>query len=83
VTYTIIWTTSARTAYIALKARDPNGIRKVTQAVNALAHDPEPSNSFKAGDNVRRLHIGTYRVTYHLDGTKIAITVLIVGKVSG
>jgi len=80
VTYTIIWETPAQGTYRALKAGDPDGARKVKQAVDALARDPEPTNSTKVSDNIRRLHIDAYRVTYRIDGVNIAITVLMVGK---
>lgn len=79
-TYTIIWETSARTTYRVLKSADPDGARQVKLAVDALARDPEPASSVKVSDSVRRLHIDVYRVTYRIDGTNVAIAVLMVGR---
>ncbi|WP_342671558.1 type II toxin-antitoxin system RelE family toxin [Streptomyces phaeochromogenes] len=49
--------------------------------INSLALQPEPPESSKlGGTDLRRLRVGAYRVTYEIDGARVAIKVLMVGR---
>jgi mRNA interferase RelE/StbE len=53
---------------------DPAGLRFVLDAVDHLAIDPRPGESFPVGSpHVRRLRIGRYRVMYEITDNKIVI----------
>lgn len=79
--FTIIWEPTATGGLRRLKARDGEGVRPLVQAINSLALEPEPPASSKLGSaGLRRLRVGPYRVTYEVDGTRIAIKVLMVGS---
>ncbi|MCX4584552.1 type II toxin-antitoxin system RelE/ParE family toxin [Streptomyces sp. NBC_01481] len=79
--FTIIWERKAAEGLRHLKARDGDAVRPLTQAINALAVDPEPPTSNKlGGTNMRRLRVGRYRATYSIDGSRVAIKVLLVGS---
>lgn len=78
--YTIVWETSALNTFKQLKASDPHAAKIIASAVNALAKNPEPAGSVKVSPNVRRLRVDTYKITYRIDGDRIAVTVLMVGK---
>ncbi|MFC8917604.1 type II toxin-antitoxin system RelE/ParE family toxin [Streptomyces sp. NPDC057116] len=80
-TYTIIWEPAAAGGLRRLKARDGQGVKPFVQAINALALDPEPPTSSKlGGTGLRRLRVGPYRATYEIDGSRIAVKVLMVGS---
>ncbi|WP_327324372.1 type II toxin-antitoxin system RelE/ParE family toxin [Streptomyces sp. NBC_01210] len=78
---TIIWEPAAASGLRRLKARDGDAVRPLVQAINALALDPEPVASSKlGGTGLRRLRVGAYRATYEIDGSRVAIKVLMVGS---
>ncbi|WP_307537913.1 type II toxin-antitoxin system RelE/ParE family toxin [Streptomyces sp. V3I8] len=53
----------------------------MVQAINALARQSEPPESSKlGGTDLRRLRVDAYRVTYEIDGARVAIKVLMVGR---
>ncbi|MFF4405787.1 type II toxin-antitoxin system RelE/ParE family toxin [Streptomyces sp. NPDC001262] len=79
--YTVIWEPAASSALRRLRARDPEAVKPLVRAVNGLALDPEPAASAKLGGGLRRLHVGNYRATYRIDGDRIAVEVILVGKV--
>jgi mRNA-degrading endonuclease RelE of RelBE toxin-antitoxin system len=51
---------------------DASGMMAVVAAVDALAADPYPANSFRWGDMLR-LRVGTYRIMYVVEGDLITI----------
>jgi mRNA interferase RelE/StbE len=51
---------------------DRAGMTALVDAVDALAADPYPSESFAWGDT-RRLRVGSYRVMYVVEGDLITI----------
>lgn len=59
---------------------DRTGMTAVLNAVDALAADPFPADSFAWGD-VRRLRVGQYRVMYVVESD--LITIDRVDRVSG
>jgi mRNA interferase RelE/StbE len=53
---------------------DPAGIREVLDAIDRLADDPRPPESFPYGSpDLRRLRIGQYRVLYEIIQDTVAI----------
>ncbi|MFR9723736.1 type II toxin-antitoxin system RelE family toxin [Streptomyces sp. MS19] len=79
--YTLIWETAATDGLKRLRRRDGDAVRPFVQAINALASDPEPPESTKLGStSIRRLRGGDHRATYEIDGPRIAIKVLMVGR---
>jgi mRNA interferase RelE/StbE len=55
-------------------ADDPAGVRGVLAAIDQLADDPRPAESFSYGSpDLRRLRVGRYRVMYEINGDVLAI----------
>ncbi|MBW8739846.1 MAG: type II toxin-antitoxin system RelE/ParE family toxin [Streptomyces turgidiscabies] len=80
-TYTIVWETTASEGLKRLRARDGDSVKPLLKAINALADDPEPSASSKLGGTpLRRLRVGAYRAAYEIDGSTVAIKILMVGS---
>ena len=53
---------------------DPHGIRAVLDAIDRLADDPRPAESFPYGSpDLRRLRVGRYRVLYEITEDAVAI----------
>ncbi|WP_406438092.1 type II toxin-antitoxin system RelE/ParE family toxin [Streptomyces sp. NBC_00631] len=79
--YTIVWKRMASEGLKRLRARDGDAVKPLAKAINSLATDPEPSASSKlGGTSLRRLRMGIYRATYEIDGTTVAVKVLMVGS---
>ncbi len=51
---------------------DTAGMNAVVAALDALAGDPYPAESFSWGDMLR-LRVGTYRIMYMIEGDLITI----------
>jgi mRNA-degrading endonuclease RelE of RelBE toxin-antitoxin system len=51
---------------------DTSGMTAVVAAVDALAGDPYPADSFRWGDTFR-LRVGRYRIMYVVEGDLITI----------
>ncbi|MFE4367134.1 type II toxin-antitoxin system RelE/ParE family toxin [Streptomyces sp. NPDC056835] len=80
-TYEIIWEPRATDAAILFLKDDPVGLSAVYEAVDALATQPYPDDSLAYGSaDVRRLHIGDYRVFYVIDDDVIRILVTHLGR---
>jgi mRNA-degrading endonuclease RelE of RelBE toxin-antitoxin system len=61
-------------AFRALAAEDLPAARRVMVAVNALARDPEPADSYHwGGSSVYRLHVGNYRILYEVDDETVRV----------
>jgi mRNA-degrading endonuclease RelE of RelBE toxin-antitoxin system len=67
----IEWTPAAR-ALARRYLADQDGMRAIGAAVNRLADEPCPAESFHRGD-YHRLRAGAYRVIYFIDGELITI----------
>ena len=53
---------------------DPQGMRAVLDAIDRLADDPRPAESFPYGSpDLRRLRVGRYRVLYEITEDAIAV----------
>lgn len=65
-------------------ADDPVGLGAVLDAVDRLAGDPCPAESFPYGSpDLRRLRIGRYRVMYEINGDVVSIGHIARGETSG
>jgi len=65
-------------------ADDPAGLGAVLDAVDRLAGDPRPAESFLYGSSdLRRLRAGRYRVMYEIKGDVVSIWHIARGKTSG
>lgn len=53
---------------------DPQGLREVLDAIDRLADDPRPAESFPYGSpDLRRLRVGLYRVLYEITEDTVAV----------
>jgi mRNA interferase RelE/StbE len=81
VTYAITWTPRAVDLATQFLKDDPDGLRAVFDAIDALADEPRPSNTFPFGaTDLLRLRVGRYRVVYEIHNTERAITVMHIGR---
>ncbi|MEV0905892.1 type II toxin-antitoxin system RelE family toxin [Streptomyces hokutonensis] len=79
--YEIIWEPRATNAATRFLKEDPTGLAAVYEAVDTLATQPRPSGSVPYGSqDVRRLHVGDYRVLYVIDDEVIHILVTHLGR---
>ncbi|MFF4217887.1 MULTISPECIES: type II toxin-antitoxin system RelE family toxin [Streptomyces] len=61
---------------------DPEGLRQVFTATDLLADNPRPVGSFEYGSpDLRRMHVGRYRVMYEIHGGSVTIAVVHLGRV--
>ncbi|BCL28395.1 type II toxin-antitoxin system RelE/ParE family toxin [Streptomyces aurantiacus] len=80
-TYRITWEPRATNAAVRFLKDDPAGLATVYEAVDTLAKAPRPTNSIPYGSpNLRRLHLGDYRVLYMIDDDVIRILVTHLGR---
>ncbi|MGW3725334.1 type II toxin-antitoxin system RelE family toxin [Streptomyces sp. NPDC000851] len=80
-TYEIIWEPRATNAAVRFLKDDPTGLSAVYEAVDALATQPRPRGSIPYGSqDVRRLHVGDYRVLYVIEEDVIRILVTHLGR---
>jgi mRNA interferase RelE/StbE len=65
-------------------ADDPPGLGAVLDAVDRLADEPRPAESFPYGSpDLRRLRVGRYRVMYQINGDVVSIGHIARGETSG
>ncbi|MBC3842032.1 type II toxin-antitoxin system RelE/ParE family toxin [Streptacidiphilus sp. 4-A2] len=51
-------------------------------AVDLLAESPRPAGTFEYGSpDLRRMHVGRYRVMYEITGTAVVIVVIHLGRI--
>jgi mRNA interferase RelE/StbE len=55
-------------------ADDPGALHAVLAAIDQLADDPRPAESFPYGPHHRRLRVGRYRVMYEINGDEVVIS---------
>ncbi|AWZ07703.1 MULTISPECIES: type II toxin-antitoxin system RelE/ParE family toxin [unclassified Streptomyces] len=81
-TYAITWDEAAIDAAARFLKDDPDGLRQLMDAVDLLADQPRPEGSTPYGSpDLRRIHIGRYRVMYEITEATITIVVIHVGRV--
>ncbi|MCG6499601.1 type II toxin-antitoxin system RelE/ParE family toxin [Kitasatospora sp. A2-31] len=80
--YTIIWDEPAINAAARFLNDDPEGLRQVMDSVDLLADSPRPAGTAEYGSpDLRRMHIGRYRVLYEITGTTVTIVVIHLGRI--
>ncbi|MGW7277002.1 type II toxin-antitoxin system RelE family toxin [Streptomyces sp. NPDC054844] len=79
--YEIIWEPRATNAAVRFLKDDPRGLSAVYEAVDTLSAQPRPQGSVPYGSpDVRRLHVGDYRVLYIIEDDVIRIIVTHLGR---
>lgn len=80
--YEIHWRLRATNSAARFLEDDPEGLHQVYKSVDILADDPRPAGSAELGSpDLRRIHIGRYRVIYNITDTAITIVVMHLGRV--
>lgn len=80
--YTIEWDMVALNRAAQFMRDDVAGVDQVVSACDFLADDPRPEGSFAYGTpDVRRIHVGRYRILYEIDETKQLIKIARFGRV--
>jgi mRNA interferase RelE/StbE len=74
VTFEIIFEEKAISRAASFLADDPDGLREVLDAIDGLAQNPRPPQSFAFGSpDLRRLRVGRYRVLYRIQADAISV----------
>ncbi|GAA0454511.1 type II toxin-antitoxin system RelE/ParE family toxin [Streptomyces olivaceiscleroticus] len=80
-TYTIVWDAVAVDEAARFLKDDPDGLRQLMDAVDLLAEQPRPQGTAEYGSaDLRRMHVGRYRVLYEITEATVTILVLHVGR---
>ncbi|WP_028810841.1 type II toxin-antitoxin system RelE family toxin [Streptomyces flavidovirens] len=81
--YEIIWRLGATDAATRYLKDDPDGLRQVFAAVDLLVDDPRPTGSTAYGSpDLRRMHVGRYRILYEITESTVTIVVMNVGRIA-
>ncbi|MFD7445766.1 type II toxin-antitoxin system RelE/ParE family toxin [Streptomyces sp. NPDC059909] len=81
-TYAIIWDEAAIGAAARFLKDDPEGLRQLMDAVDLLAGQPRPEGSAEYGSaDLRRMHVGRYRVLYEITEATVTVVVIHVGRI--
>ncbi|MFD9277080.1 type II toxin-antitoxin system RelE/ParE family toxin [Streptomyces mirabilis] len=82
-TYEIIFEPRALNSAARFLEEDPSGLTLVLDTIDKLAHDPRPAGSIPYGSpDLRRLHIGDYRVLYIIEENVIRVLVTHLGRIA-
>ncbi|MFD8789738.1 type II toxin-antitoxin system RelE family toxin [Streptomyces vinaceus] len=80
-TFAIVWDEPAIDAAAHFLKDDPDGLRQLMDAVDLLADQPRPEGSIPYGlQDLRRMHVGRYRVMYEITEATVTIVVIHVGR---
>ncbi|WP_435227418.1 type II toxin-antitoxin system RelE family toxin [Streptomyces sp. Tue6028] len=80
-TYKITWDEPAINTAARFLKDDPDGLRQLMDAVDLLADNPRPDGSTAYGSpDLRRMHVGRYRVMYEITDTTITIVIIHIGR---
>jgi mRNA interferase RelE/StbE len=80
--YTIIWDEPAINAAARFLKDDPEGLQQIMDAVDLLADFPRPPGTAEYGSpDLRRMHVGRYRVMYEITEATVTIVVIHLGRV--
>ncbi|WP_371546409.1 type II toxin-antitoxin system RelE/ParE family toxin [Streptomyces sp. NBC_00554] len=80
-TYEIIFEPRALDSAVRFLKEDPSGLALLLDTIDKLAHDPRPAASIPYGSpDVRRLHVGDYRVLYVIEHNVIRIVITHLGR---
>jgi len=81
VTYSIDWEPPAVAAASRYLADDPDGLAALITGIDALTAEPRPDESFPFGSpDLRRLHVGRYRVLYEISDDTHEILITHIGR---
>ncbi|MGW2395509.1 type II toxin-antitoxin system RelE family toxin [Kitasatospora sp. NPDC001664] len=82
-THRVTWDEHAINAAARFLKDDPDGLRQVMDAVDLLADDPRPTGSTAYGSpDLRRMHVGRYRVMYEIADSTVTIVIVNLGRVA-
>ncbi len=80
-TYEVIWSERAINQAAGFLKDDPDGLEQLLDAVALLANDPRPTGTAEYGSpDVRRLHVGRYRVLYDVSDATVTVVVIHAGR---
>jgi mRNA interferase RelE/StbE len=83
VSYEVTWSERATSTGSRYLANDAAGLAQVLDATDLLAGDPRPAGSFPYGsEDLRRIHVGRYRVLYEIHPVELKIVVIHIGRVA-
>jgi mRNA interferase RelE/StbE len=81
VTFAVVWEPVALDVATRFLVDDPEGLRDLFEAVDALADEPRPPHAFPLGTSgLHRLRVGRYRVVYEVDEAPGTVKVRHVGR---
>jgi mRNA interferase RelE/StbE len=81
VAYQVEWSERAINQAAGFLDDDPEGLGQLLDAVDLLAEEPRPVGTTEYGSpDVRRLHVGRYRVLYDIDDTTVTVVVIHAGR---
>jgi mRNA interferase RelE/StbE len=83
VSYEVTWSERATSTGSRYLADDAAGLAQVLDATDLLAADPRPYGSFPYGsEDLRRIHVGRYRVLYEIHPAERRIVILHVARIA-
>ena len=73
-TFEVVFEEKAINRMAGFLVDDPHGVERLFEAIDALAKEPRPAESFPYGSpDLRRLRLGRYRVLYEIRANVISI----------
>lgn len=82
-TWSVIWDPPAIAKASRFLEDDPDGLAHAMNTADRLAGDPRPPDSIAYGsEDLRRLHVGRYRVLYEIDRENLTVTVIHLGRIA-
>ncbi|MGW3564520.1 type II toxin-antitoxin system RelE family toxin [Streptomyces sp. NPDC000941] len=79
--YQIIWREQALNTAARFLKDDPEGLRQVFASVDLLAEEPRPPGTATYGSpDLRRLHVGFYRIMYEVTDSTVTIVIMHLGR---
>ena len=79
--FAVVWEPAAINLTTGFLADDPDGLRDLFEAVDALVDEPRPPQAFPFGaSGLHRLRVGRYRVIYETDEAAGVIKIRHVGR---
>lgn len=80
-TYEVVWSERALDQAAGFLADDPEGLAQLLAAVDLLAAEPRPDGTAEYGSpDVRRMHVGRYRVLYDVNDMTVTVVVIHAGR---
>lgn len=81
--FEVRWSEQATFSASRFLSDDRAGLAKLLDATDAMAHNPRPTGSTPYGsEDLRRVHVGSYRVLYEINPADLVIMILHVGRVA-